>query len=97
VSIDLNHKKTAYRRNGVREYVVWRTEDAKIDWFSLQSGDFVPIPPEADGTIRSTIFPGLWLAPAMLLGGDLAAVCGLLDRATSTPEHVEFVKRISAA
>ena len=27
--------------------------------------------PEADGTLRSTVFPGLWLDPSALLRGDL--------------------------
>jgi Uma2 family endonuclease len=28
---DLNDKMRAYSRNGVREYIVWRTEDGAID------------------------------------------------------------------
>jgi Uma2 family endonuclease len=32
---DLHEKKEAYRRNGVREYVVWRVLDRAIDWFDL--------------------------------------------------------------
>ena len=35
VSIDLGKKKLAYRRNGVREYVVWRVLDEIVDWFAL--------------------------------------------------------------
>ena len=33
LSIDLGLKLQAYRRNGVREYVVWRVQDRTIDWF----------------------------------------------------------------
>ncbi len=80
VSIDLHHKKNAYRRNGVQEYIVWRTEDSMIDWFSLQGGEFVSIPPEADGTIKSRIFPGLWLNSASLFAAELPAIFELLDR-----------------
>jgi Uma2 family endonuclease len=96
VSIDLHYKKTAYRRNGVQEYLVWRTEESVIEWFSLQGGDFIPLQPEADGTLRSRIFPGLWLIPASLIASDLPAVFRSLDQATSTPEHAEFVKRLAA-
>jgi len=39
-SYDLHDKKEAYRRNGVREYVVWRVEDEAIDWFRLHGGLF---------------------------------------------------------
>ena len=31
VSYDLHNEKEAYRRNGVREYVVWRVQDKAID------------------------------------------------------------------
>ena len=96
VSIDLHQKKTAYRRNGVLEYIVWRTEDAAVDWFVLSGGDFIPLAPESDGTLRSQVFPGLWLSPAALIGRDLPALFALLDRGTATPEHAEFAKRIAA-
>ena len=95
VSIDLNHKKTAYRRNGVQEYIVWRTEDSAIDWFGLQGGDFVQLPIDADGTIRSRVFPGLWLNPASLIAGDLHAVFALLDKGIATAEHADFIKRLA--
>jgi Putative restriction endonuclease len=95
VSIDLHLKKTAYRRNGVQEYLVWRTEDSAIDWFSLVAGDFIPIAPESDGTLRSRVFPGLWLNPASVISADLPAVFALLDRSTSLPEHADFVKRLA--
>jgi Uma2 family endonuclease len=96
VSIDLHMKKTAYRRNGVQEYFVWRTEDSAIDWFSLVSGDYVPLAIEPDGTLRSRIFPGLWLNPANLFAGDLPAIFALLDRGVATAEHADFVRRLAA-
>jgi hypothetical protein len=95
VSIDLHLKKTAYRRNGVQEYLVWRTEDSAVDWFTLVAGDFVPIAPEADGSLRSRIFPGLWLSPAQLIAADLQGIFKLHDAATARPEHADFVKRLT--
>jgi Uma2 family endonuclease len=93
-SIDLHHKLNAYRRNGVEEYLVWRTEDAAIDYFTLQSGDFVPLACESDGTLRSRIFPGLWLHPTSLVNTDLPAIFALLDKAAATPDHAEFVRKL---
>src|SRR5688500_10380056 len=67
VSIDLHTKLRAYERNGVREYVVWRTLDEQIDWFQLQNGRFVRVLPDDRGVIESVTFPGLRLnVPKML-------------------------------
>ena len=74
VSYDLHQKKEAYRRNGVREYVVWRVLDRAIDWFRLQDGQYVAIEPDADGRIESEQFPGMKLHVESMLAGDLAAV-----------------------
>ena len=61
---------------GVREYIVWRVQDREVDWFVLRDGRIEPLAPSADGILRSAVFPGLWLDPAALLRGDLAAVLG---------------------
>jgi Uma2 family endonuclease len=68
-SYDLHEKKELYRRQGVQEYIVWRTEDEAIDWWELRDGEYVPIPPDSDGKTRSRVFPGL----AIDLGALLAA------------------------
>src|SRR5215210_7250042 len=44
-SYDLHDKKEAYRRNGVREYVVWRVLDGAIDWFRLEDRQYLPVQP----------------------------------------------------
>jgi Uma2 family endonuclease len=74
VSYDLHGKKEAYRRNGVREYVVWRVLDEAIDWFRLQSGQYVLIQPDADGVIESSEFPGLRLHVQSMLAGDRTGI-----------------------
>lgn len=67
VSRDLHQKKRAYERNGVLEYLVWRTEDGAIDWFQLRDGTYVQRTPDAAGIIESEVFPGLRLdVPAVL-------------------------------
>lgn len=82
VSYDLYEKKEAYRRNGVREYLVWRVLDRAIDWFRLRDGAYVPLEPNADGVIESEEFPGLRLHLPGMLSGNLAAVLDRLRRAT---------------
>lgn len=58
-SYDLFDKLNAYRRDGVREYVVWRVRNQAIDWFMLEGGQFHPRLPDDDGIFRSKVFPGL--------------------------------------
>ena len=76
VSYDLHTKKEAYRRNGVREYVVWRVLDEAIDWFRLQDGSYITVQPDAAGIVESEQFPGLRLDVPRMLAGNLAAVLG---------------------
>lgn len=40
---DLYDKKKVYRRNGVKEYIIWQSLDNKFDWFSLQNGEYVSL------------------------------------------------------
>jgi Uma2 family endonuclease len=97
VSYDLGKKLNAYRRNGAREYVVWRVLDHQFDWYVNQEGRFEPMPPAADGILRSTIFPGLWIDPAELVRGDLTAAFAALQQGLNSPEHAAFVERLEQA
>ncbi|MEA5534595.1 hypothetical protein VB691_11315 [Crocosphaera sp. XPORK-15E] len=45
----------------LQEYLVWRVHDRQFDWFRLNNGEYIQLEPNADGTIFSQIFPGLWL------------------------------------
>ncbi len=94
-SYDLHAKREAYRRNGVREYLVWRTRDAALDWWTLRDGQFEPIAPDADGLRRSIAFPGLWLDSKALLGGDLAGVVATGQRGIAAAEHAGFVAELA--
>src|SRR5215510_11690420 len=93
-SYDLHAKLRVYRRNGVREYIVWRVLDKEIDWFVLRAGQYEPMPLDAEGLFRSAVFPGLWLDPAALLRGDLATVLAVVQRGLAGPEHAAFVARL---
>jgi Uma2 family endonuclease len=97
VSYDLGDKLKVYRRNGVREYVIWRVLDREIDWFVHRNDRFEAILPGVDGILRSSVFPGLWLDPAALVRGDLTAVFGALQRGLESDDHREFVQRLEQA
>ena len=56
-SIDMHAKRNVYRRSGVREYVVWRTHERRIDWFELVDGEYRPLPEDREGVLRSRAFP----------------------------------------
>lgn len=90
-SYDLHEKRNAYRRNGVREYIVWRVLDQELDWFRLQAGEYVLARPDADGVYRSTVFPGLWLDPQAILSGHMSKVLEVLAAGLASPEHQAFV------
>jgi Uma2 family endonuclease len=94
VSYDLGEKLNAYRRNGVREYVVWRVLDCRVDWILNRDGRFELMPPAADGMLRSTVFPGLWIDPATLLQGDGVAAFAVLQQGLNSLEHADFVARL---
>ncbi len=93
-SYDLHDKLEAYRRNGVREYVVCLVFEQRVDWFVLREGRYESIDAAPDGSLRSTVFPGLWLDPAALLRGDLPAVLALVQQGLDSQEHAEFVARL---
>ena len=94
-SIDLHDKLRAYRRNGVQEYVVWRTQERRIDWFELADGDYRPLPADDAGVVHSRVFPGLHLAVPALLNGDLAAALRELQAGIGNDEHREFAARLA--
>ncbi len=89
-AIDLGDKKRAYRRNGVKEYMIWQVFDEKIDWFRLEDGDYVSVLPDEQGIIRSQVFPGLWLDIPNLIQGNMQPVLTILQQGISSPEHQGF-------
>jgi len=90
-SLDVREKLASYRRAGAREYLVWRTEDAAVDWWVLEEDEYRPLPPGADGLLRSKTFPGLWLDVPALLAGDGVGLMATLQEGVRSPEHAAFV------
>ncbi len=94
-SIDLYDKKRAYRRNGVQEYIVWQVLENKLDWFYLQNGEYLPLAADADGVIKSQVFPGLWLSINSLITGDMTKVLAVLQQGLNSLEHTQFVQQLA--
>jgi Uma2 family endonuclease len=95
-SYDLHDKMHVYRRNGVREYLVWRVWDREIDWFILREDRYESLSRGPDGIYRSEVMPGLWLDPAAMVGGDLQRVLSVLQLGIASPEHQSFASKLQS-
>ncbi len=73
-SYEMHAKKNAYRRSGVKEYVVWRVLEQELDWFILRGGEYELLTADDAGVLRSEVFPGLRLDVKALLDGDYALI-----------------------
>jgi Uma2 family endonuclease len=93
-SLDAQEKLASYRRAGVREYLVWRTEDQAVDWWMLEDDEYRPMPAGSDGVRRSRVFPGLWLEVEALLAGDGARVMARLQEGLRSGEHAAFAAEL---
>jgi Uma2 family endonuclease len=94
-SYDLHEKKRAYRRNGVREYLVWLIQEARLEWWELREGEYVSLR-AANGVLKSGVFPGLWLEVEALVNGQPARVLEQLRRGIASAEHTAFAAGLSA-
>ena len=101
---DLQDKLEVYQRCGVQEYIVWQTQEGRLDWFQprydrdskqLVNGKYVAFTPNAEGVIESQIFPGLRLAVPALLAGDRVKVSSELQIGLQTTAHAAFVERLA--
>jgi Uma2 family endonuclease len=96
VSYDLGDKMEVYRRNSVREYIVWRVLDRALGWFVLRGSVYQRLQSNQQGVVASEVFPGLWLDVNALLAGDLARVLTVLREGLRTQEHAAFVQQLQA-
>ncbi|WP_445634271.1 Putative restriction endonuclease domain-containing protein [Nostoc sp. DSM 114161] len=92
---DLHDKKKVYRRNGVKEYIVWRILENQLDWFCLENGEYISVEPDRNNIIKSRVFPGLWLDVQALRTGEMTKVLAVLQQGLSSEEHVEFVQSLT--
>ncbi|MGK7893553.1 MAG: Uma2 family endonuclease [Xenococcus sp. (in: cyanobacteria)] len=92
---DLYDKKRAYRRNGVKEYLVWRVYDQEFDWFYLEKGEYIKLSADDRGVIRSVTFPGLWLSVSALLSGKMKEVLAILQQGLNSEEYQKFTRYLA--
>jgi putative restriction endonuclease len=76
--------------NGVPEYLAIQVYERRVEWFALHEGAYRPLTADERGIIRSEVFPGLWLQPAALWSGDLAALLATLQEGLASPQHTAF-------
>ena len=104
VRTDMGAKRAAYLAAGVREYLIWRTEDDALDWLIRRDGvedggaaaRFEPLAADETGVLKSETFPGLWLDCAALLSRDLSAVLATLTAGLASPEHAAFAAGLAS-
>jgi Uma2 family endonuclease len=94
-SYDLHDKLRAYRRNGVREYLVWLTQERAFRWYVLQEGEYGQQQPDAFGTLRSQVLPGLQLAVEALLAGEMQRVLAVLQQGIDSEDHRALVTELN--
>jgi Uma2 family endonuclease len=93
---DLHDKLKVYRRNGVKEYLIWQIYDKRLDWFRLDDkGEYALVEADEAGIMRSQVFPGLHLNVTALLKGDLAGVLAELQKGLNTTAHQAFAEQLA--
>ncbi|MEW6491715.1 MAG: hypothetical protein AB1589_04080 [Cyanobacteriota bacterium] len=80
----------------MKEYIVWQVLAQTISWFYLEKGEYLDLPVDPDGIIRSRVFPGLWLAVAPVLAGNMQRVLAVLQEGVQSPEHTAFVQKLAS-
>jgi Uma2 family endonuclease len=93
-AIDLGSKKQVYRRTGVLEYIVWQSYENQLVWFVLEDGDYRLQEPDAEGVIRSQVFPGLWLAVESLLQDQMDGVLAVLQAGLQSAAYQVFAEQL---
>lgn len=93
---DLYDKLNAYRRSGVKEYLVLLPNEQRIIWHVWHEGEYVILAPDEQGILRSQVFPGLWFDAARFWQGDIAGLLALLQAGLSSPEHKVFVEQLAS-
>lgn len=94
-SYDLHEKKAVYQRNQVPEYLVWEVMDSRVQWFSLEKGEYVLSKTRADGCQCSRIFPGLWLNVPALISCDRKRAFRFLQKGLKSAAYKSFVKQLA--
>jgi Uma2 family endonuclease len=87
---DLHDKRRVYQRSGVQEYLALQVYEQEAAWFVLREGVYEPLPPDAEGILRSEVFPGLWLNAPAFWAGDLVSVLATVQQGLASAGHAAF-------
>lgn len=93
---DFGVKKRLYERSGVREYWIVNARSEQVFAFTLSGQGYAPLPANEDGTLRSRVFPGLWLDCEALWRRDLQRLNSTLQTGLGSAEHSAFVLELAA-
>lgn len=94
-TIDLRTKLADYERYGVREYLVVIVREREVRWFARRKDRFTPMKPDADGVLKSKVFPGLWLDTAGVFDRTARRLLATLRKGLGSPEHAKFVAKLA--
>lgn len=93
-SYDRHQKKRVYHRNNVRSYLIWVTKEQRVEWFEMAEGEYRELEPDADGALKSGVFPGLWLDVSALLAGDMPKVLERGAEGRASAGYADFAKKL---
>lgn len=96
-SFDLGPKLALYQRAGVQEYLALLLEEKRAEWRYLQDGSYRLLAVDSEGTLKSAVFPGLWLDERALWTNDRAALLDTLQRGLESEECNAFLARLNAS
>ncbi|HEY6344841.1 MAG TPA: Uma2 family endonuclease [Bryobacteraceae bacterium] len=92
--VDFGPKLRLYERAGVREYITVELLAKRIVWRVLRDRVYQALEPDADGVLRSIVFPGLWLDQEAFWRNDGTRMLATLEAGLATAEHQEFAARL---
>jgi Uma2 family endonuclease len=93
---DLHVKYELYQEARVQEYLAILLHEREIRWHALNAqGRYELLAPDAEGMLRSRVFPGLWLDSRAFSVRDLRHVLVRLQDGLASKEHEAFVKELA--
>jgi len=69
--------------------------EREVRWFIRRKDRFTPMKPDADGVLKSKVFPGLWLDTAGVFDHTARLLLATLRKGLASPEHAKFVAKLS--
>ena len=95
-SYDLHDKKSVYRRNGVREYVVLSVFEQHTYWFELRDGAYIEKRSDDKGVFKSQVLGGFWFNSVAYWQQNWQAVFKTLDQGMDSAEYQRFQQKLLA-